>query len=90
MFCCKTSNKSINKIHNRTLRLISGTKDATFQDLLERDKSRTIHEDNIHVLRVEIYDRLPHDLLIAKLAAYGFDNTAKALITDYLKSRLQR
>ena len=30
------------------------------------------------------YDCLPHDLLIAKLAAYGFENTALALITDYL------
>ena len=27
-------------------------------------------------------DCLPHDLLIAKLAAYGFDRTALALITD--------
>ena len=30
------------------------------------------------------YDCLPHDLLIAKLATYGFDNMALALITDYL------
>ena len=28
-------------------------------------------------------DCLPHGLLIAELAAYGFDNTALALITDY-------
>ena len=26
----------------------------------------------------------PHDLLIAKLAAYGFEKTAFALITNYL------
>ena len=30
------------------------------------------------------YDCLPHDLIIAKLPSYGFDNTALALITDYL------
>ena len=36
------------------------------------------------------YECLPHDLLIAKLAVYGFDNTALALITDYLTSRLQQ
>ena len=36
------------------------------------------------------YDCLPHDLLIAKLATYGFDNMALALITDYLtNSNLQ-
>ena len=31
------------------------TEDATFEDLLERDKSRTIHDDNTLKLLVEIY-----------------------------------
>ena len=35
------------------------------------------------------YYRLPHDLLIAKPATYDFDNTALALIIDYLTNRLQ-
>ena len=36
------------------------------------------------------YDCLSDDLLIAKLATYGFDSMALALITDYLrKSNLQ-
>ena len=30
------------------------------------------------------FDCLPHNLLIAKLAVYGFDKTALALIPDYL------
>ena len=30
------------------------------------------------------YDCLPHDLLIAKLAAYGFEDSATSLIYDYL------
>ena len=51
----KIENKSISKIHKRTLRLIYDRKDATFEDLLERDKSRTIHEDNLNKLLVEIY-----------------------------------
>ena len=55
VFCGKIENKSINKIHKRTLRLIYDTEDATFEDLLGRDKSRTIHEDNLHKLLVEIY-----------------------------------
>ena len=53
MFCGKTENKSIYKIHS--LRLIYDTEDATFKDLLKRGKSRTIHEDNMHTLLVEIY-----------------------------------
>ena len=36
------------------------------------------------------YDCLPHDLLIAKLAAYGFNNVALGLITDYLANNFQR
>ena len=36
------------------------------------------------------YDCLPHDLLIAKLAAYGFENSATSLISDYLSKRYQR
>ena len=55
VFCGKTENKSINKIQNRTLRLIYDTEDATFEDLLRRGKSRTIHEDTLHKSLVEIY-----------------------------------
>ena len=55
MFCGKTENKSINKIQNRTLRLIYDTEDATFEDLLRRGKSQTIHEDTSNKLLVEIY-----------------------------------
>ena len=42
------------KSTKRTLRLIYDTEDATFEVLLGRDKSRTIHEDNLHKLLVEI------------------------------------
>ena len=54
VFRGKTENKSINKIHKCTLRLIYDTEDATFEDLLGRDKLRTIHEDDLHKLLVEI------------------------------------
>ena len=33
------------------------------------------------------YDCLPHDLLIAKLGAYGLDRSSLRLLTDYLNSR---
>jgi len=36
------------------------------------------------------YDCIPHDLLIAKLAAYGLDKTSLLLILDYLNDRKQR
>ena len=55
MFFGKSDNKSINKIYKRSLRLIYDTEDATVEDLLERDNSRSVHEDNIHTLLVGIY-----------------------------------
>ena len=36
------------------------------------------------------FDYLPHDLFIAKLQAYGFDNKALRLVKDYLSNRKQR
>ena len=55
MFCGKTEKKFINKIQNRTIWLIYDTEDGTFEDLLRRGKPRTIHEDTLHKLLVEIY-----------------------------------
>ena len=36
------------------------------------------------------FDRLVHDLLIAKLSAYGFDYLSLKLIYSYLSERFQR
>ncbi len=32
---------------------------------------------------------MKHDILIAKLSAYGFDRSALELVNDYLKNRYQ-
>ena len=36
------------------------------------------------------FDGCPHDLLTAKLAAYGFEDSATSLISDYLSKRYER
>ena len=35
------------------------------------------------------FDYVPHDLLIAKLEAYGFDNSTIRYVYSYLKNRKQ-
>ena len=55
IFCNKTSNNQINKIHKRTLRLVFEVEDANFEDRLLNDNSWSVHENNIHTLLIEIY-----------------------------------
>ena len=48
-------NTQIDKLHERTLRLVYNDKSSSFRELLERDNSVTIHERNIQVLLTEIF-----------------------------------
>ena len=63
MYCSKPANNLINKIHKRSLRVIYEMEDANFEDLLIKDSSWTIHENNIHTLLIEIYKSLNHTSL---------------------------
>ena len=47
MFCNKIANSLINKIHKHSLCVIYEMEDANFEDLLTKDRSWTIHENNI-------------------------------------------
>ena len=54
-------NRKINKLHERALRIVYNDRDLTFEQLLEKDKSFTIHERNIQKLAVEMY-KVKHNL----------------------------
>ena len=56
MFCSETANSLINKIHKRSLCVIYEMEVADFEDLLIKDSSWAIHENNIHTLLNEIYE----------------------------------
>ena len=54
MFCSRTMNARINRIHVRALRIIYNDLVSTFDELVTKDKSFTIHHRNIQTLAIEI------------------------------------
>ena len=55
MFHSRTLNNRINKIHEKALRLVYNDSYSSFEELLDKDKSFTIHERNIQSLAIELY-----------------------------------
>ena len=55
MFHSRKLNNRINNIHERALRIVYGDHSSTFQTLLQKDKSVTIHTRNIQTLGIELY-----------------------------------
>ena len=66
-------NNKINKIHERALQLVYDDRQSTFEELLNIDKSVTIHHRNLQVLATELY-KVRHRL-------------APELINDIFKKR---
>ena len=66
-----STNNQINKIHKRTLRLVYEMEDANFEDLLLKDNSWKVHENNIHTLLIEIYKSINN--LSSPILKYFFD-----------------
>ena len=55
MFHSRKFNHRINKIHERALRIVYNDHQYTFEELLERDNSFTIHVKNFQKLHIEMY-----------------------------------
>ena len=58
----RTLNNKINKLHERALRLVYDDRQSTFEELLNIDKSVTIHHRNLQVLATELY-KVHHGLV---------------------------
>ena len=54
MFHNRALNNRINKIHERTSRLVYQNKNLSFSELLELDNAVTMHQRNLQVLVTEI------------------------------------
>ena len=55
MFHSRKMNNRINKIHERSLRIVFNDNASSFRELLIKDNSVTIHERNIQNLAIELY-----------------------------------
>ena len=55
MFHGRVINCKINRLHERALRIVYEDFSSSFEELLKRDKSCTIHQRNIQTLAIEIF-----------------------------------
>ena len=61
MYCSRTMNTKINRIHERALRLVYQDYTSTFEELLIKDNSLCFHHRNIHQVAIEMY-KVKNDL----------------------------
>ena len=55
MFHSRSLNNKINHIHERALRVVYNDKQSSFNELLQKDNSVSIHHRNLQVLATEVY-----------------------------------
>ena len=55
MFCSQKSNNKINRLHERSLRIVNNDYESTYEELLSDNNCFSIHDQNIHSLATEIY-----------------------------------
>ena len=61
MFCGKTQNKEIDRVHKRALRIFFNDYTSSFEELLQKIGSDRIHENNLQNLMIEIFKCLSHE-----------------------------
>ena len=55
MFCSRSSNNKISKLHERALRIVYDDYNSKFEELLTKDGLFTIHDKNIQTLEKEMF-----------------------------------
>ena len=55
MFCSRSCNNEITKLHERALRIVYNDYESSFDVLLYKNKASSIHHQNIQKLLIEVY-----------------------------------
>ena len=66
MFHCRRLNSRVNGLHERALRIVYNDYNLSFQELLEKDGSVTVHNTNLQRLAIELFklvNQIPHSCL---------------------------
>ena len=58
MFQSRRLNNKINNVHEKALRIIYSDYKSTFQELVDKDVSFSVHHRNIQTLAIEIYKHI--------------------------------
>ena len=91
MFCSKSLNTQINKIHKRGLKVIYREEELSFDQLLTMDNGITVHTKNLTTLLVEVFKTLAGlnpsfmaNIFVPKHTNY---NLRSANVLEILKAR---
>ena len=58
MFHSRQINHKINKLHDRAPRIVYNDHFSSFEELLTKDKSATVHQRNLQTIATEMYKML--------------------------------
>ena len=75
----KSINKEVNNLHEQALRLIYCDHSSNFQQLLQRDNSVTIHQNNIEALAIMMYKVVNNIASTIVSEFFSFSNVKKWL-----------
>ena len=70
MFHSRRLNNKINNVHEKALRIVYSDYKSTFQELLNKDASFSVHHRNIQTLATEVYKHI-HGLLPAIMGKFS-------------------
>ena len=83
MFHSRKINNRVNSLHERSLRVVYRDYNATFSELLSKDKSVTIHQRNLQLLATEIFNpKIMEEIFTFKNVDYDLRNNTSLKIAN--------